>query len=264
MGYREYQPHADLRADVQCFWSIDDPPSPDIQEVWPDGRVELLFTPGNCFLIAPDGSARPFPTASVLGLQTSIIRVRTDGPVRIFGARMLPSGIGGWTGPALRSLGARVQPLLPEARFPEAVAIVQQWLLRHPPASSELAASIRTLYSAAGNVTVAALARSQATSSRQLQRRFALDLGLSPKSLARLVRFAESWSRLLQKPGISLAELALELGYADQAHFSNEFNSFAKQPPGRFRRTLTPEPSSHSPSSSHPSHFSKIEPPPDD
>ncbi len=248
MGYAEYQPHADLRHRVKCFWSIDDPASSEVQEVWPDGCLELLFTPGNNFLVAAGGQAEPFPTVCVLGLQTRILRVRTEGAVRLLGARMLPGALGDWDHGALLALGARIQPLLRAARFCEAVAVLEPWLLRRPPVDSTLAAAIRSLYSAAGNVTVADLARSQGLSSRQLQRSFAARLGLSPKTLSKLVRFAESWSRLLQKPDLPLAELALDLGYSDQAHFSNEFASFGNQSPGRFRRAWSPAGAPHSPS----------------
>lgn len=42
---------------------------------------------------------------------------------------------------------------------------------------------------------------------------------------------------MLARPELTLAELALELGYADQAHFTKEFRRFATQSPGQFRRS---------------------------
>ena len=106
--------------------------------------------------------------------------------------------------------------------------------MRQPLVEDRLVFSLRKLYAEAGNISIAELAASGGVTSRQLRRDFGARLGTSPKTLARLVRFAESWSRMLSKPDVSLAELALELGYADQAHFSNEFSSIGKQSPRCF------------------------------
>jgi len=99
----------------------------------------------------------------------------------------------------------------------------------------QLVSVLRSLYEQGGNISVSQLASAEGLSSRQLERMFAAKLGVSPKTLARLIRFAQSWSIMLSKPDLSLTDLALELGYTDQAHFSNEFKSFGRQSPRAFR-----------------------------
>jgi len=83
MGYTEYPAPGDLKDWVKCFWSISDEPSDAVQEVWPDGCVELVFSLGNIFQVQADGSEHPFPKAVVIGLQTGIMRVRSEGVVRL-------------------------------------------------------------------------------------------------------------------------------------------------------------------------------------
>ena len=78
MGYTEYPPPAALKDWVKCLWSIRDEPSESVQEVWPDGCVELVFNAGDTFLVGADGSSRPFPRVAVVGLQTQILRVRSE------------------------------------------------------------------------------------------------------------------------------------------------------------------------------------------
>lgn len=74
---------------------------------------------------------------------------------------------------------------------------------------------------------VAALARQLAISSSQLRRRCLAALGIRPKTLQRTLRFqgylalAQAHSEGTELPS-PLADLAAEVGYADQAHLSRE------------------------------------------
>ena len=235
MGYIQYEPDTRLTDWVKCFWSIDDPASDVVQEVWPDGCVELVFSPGNNFLVNADGSSRAFPKVFVVGLQTEIIRVRTEGEVRLLGARMYPLSTGGWDCAELETIAAHIEEHMRVGAFPAAVSVLQTWLLHQPKTDHTLKAALNRMYSTYGNTSVSELAASQEVSARQLQRVFADRIGISPKTLARVVRFAESWSRLLGKPDVSLADLAIDLGYSDQAHFANEFKSFGHKSPRSFR-----------------------------
>jgi hypothetical protein len=60
-------------------------------------------------------------------------------------------------------------------------------------------------------------------SERHLRRRFHVAVGYGPKTLARVLRFR----RLLGLPREDLALMALEAGYADQAHMTNEVKRLA-------------------------------------
>jgi AraC-like DNA-binding protein len=73
-------------------------------------------------------------------------------------------------------------------------------------------------------------------SARQLQRRLSDAVGYGPKMLARVLRFRR-FQRLAPAP---LIELALDAGYADQAHMTAEVTSLAGIPPVRFLKDWTP------------------------
>ncbi len=236
MGYTEYPAAPELQGSVKCFWSIADAASDEVQEVWPDGCVELMFTLGNTFRVNSDGSSEPFPRVFVLGLQTGIMRVRAVGEVRMLGVRMFPLGLRDLHRAELELLEDRVEPLLRACHFPDAVRIVTAWLLGQRKIHDALTKALEQIYASGGTVSISELAAAQGVSSRHLERTFATKLGVSPKTLAKIVRFAQSWSSLLRRPDMTLAELALELGYSDQAHFSNEFRSIGRQTPKGFRR----------------------------
>ena len=83
---------------------------------------------------------------------------------------------------------------------------------------------------------VAAVAAELGLSARQLQRRVTDAVGYGPKTLARVLRFR----RLQALPAGPLVELALEAGYADQAHMTSEVTHLAGLPPVRFLKDRAP------------------------
>ena len=67
------------------------------------------------------------------------------------------------------------------------------------------------------------LTENLAISESQLRRRFLAEVGIGPKTLQRTLRF-QGYLALAQatKHGSLVADLAAEVGYADQAHLSRE------------------------------------------
>jgi AraC-like DNA-binding protein len=69
-------------------------------------------------------------------------------------------------------------------------------------------------------------------SPRQFRRLCLQNSGLSPKFLARVFRFRHAASRLAGSQATA-ADLALDCGYFDQAHFINEFRAFTGRTPNQ-------------------------------
>jgi transcriptional regulator GlxA family with amidase domain len=85
-----------------------------------------------------------------------------------------------------------------------------------------------------GQVALAALKRSFAISTRQLERRFTLAVGLTPKLFARIMRlswFAEHAERCADR---KLADIAREVGYFDQAHLNHDFKALTGVSPRQY------------------------------
>lgn len=67
-------------------------------------------------------------------------------------------------------------------------------------------------------------------------RRYCLErTGLTPKMLARIVRFRRARLRLAEGSPVSLAQLAVDTGYFDQAHMIRDFRALAGDTPARLR-----------------------------
>lgn len=83
-------------------------------------------------------------------------------------------------------------------------------------------------------------ARAFGVSVRALQRLFRSHVGVSPKWVIRRVRLKEAAARIESGAVESWAQLAIALGYFDQAHLVNDFTSMIGQPPSGYARSLTP------------------------
>ena len=96
------------------------------------------------------------------------------------------------------------------------------------------------LTGSAGLVPVGELAAEVGWSRRHLVARFREQVGLPPKTMARICRFTRL-TRLATSGGPARwAELAAECGYYDQAHMNRDFREFAGITPTEFLARLTP------------------------
>ncbi|TPV94722.1 MAG: helix-turn-helix transcriptional regulator [Myxococcales bacterium FL481] len=81
-------------------------------------------------------------------------------------------------------------------------------------------------------------AREQGLSTRQLQRLFRLHVGASPKFLLKRRRLQHVALQIERGQGSNLAELAAELGYADQAHLARDVRAAVGLSPHALRERL--------------------------
>ncbi|MEV4756261.1 helix-turn-helix domain-containing protein [Micromonospora sp. NPDC049559] len=132
--------------------------------------------------------------------------------------------------------------LLAAGGWPERFALLDRFLAPRAAAATpprpEVAHAWRRLLAGGGAAPVAELAREVGWSPRYLGRRFDVEIGLSPKAVARVVRFDRARRRLQRRagtgPDLALADLAAGCGYYDQAHLAREFRSLAGCPPSRW------------------------------
>ncbi|TWD83516.1 AraC family transcriptional regulator [Kribbella amoyensis] len=96
-----------------------------------------------------------------------------------------------------------------------------------PEPRAELGWAWQRLCETAGGVGVQQLASEVGWSRRHLSERFGQEYGLPPKVVARVLRFGQAVDRLKRRPRTRLADLAADLGYADQAHLTREWHALA-------------------------------------
>jgi AraC-like DNA-binding protein len=133
-------------------------------------------------------------------------------------------------GPAARELAERLAaaPGWP-ARLDLFERAIARRVLAAPPVPTELEWAWQRLLETDGAVPVTDLAAELGRSRRHLAVRFREEIGMTPKALARLLRFERAVQRL--RAGDELGDLALDAGYYDQAHFNRDFRAFAGTTP---------------------------------
>ncbi|MFV0680607.1 AraC family transcriptional regulator [Ottowia sp.] len=158
-----------------------------------------------------------------------------------------------WTAPVLRDdrVAALCQALFASAARGADALAQEEWLaalLQHAPKTTALPAPVRAkaVMLALQRVrdqladcaqvlpSLASLAREAGLSRYQLLRAFAAAYGLPPHAWALQQRVAVAEAQLAQ--GLSVAEVALNSGFADQSHMTRAFRRFRGYTPGQYAR----------------------------
>jgi AraC-like DNA-binding protein len=101
--------------------------------------------------------------------------------------------------------------------------------------------ALHRLHESGGTVPVGVLAAEIGCSRRHLITRFREHVGVTPKLLARIMRFEHVVSLVDARTEMAWAEIAQVCGYYDQAHMIRDFNQFAGGPPSEFARRRLPD-----------------------
>ena len=94
----------------------------------------------------------------------------------------------------------------------------------------------RRLEAAWGAVSVGALTDGAGVSGNHLATQFKSHIGVTPKRVARIYRFARLILSVDARHPVDWSELAQAAGYFDQAHFSKEFKDFTGHTPTAYLR----------------------------
>jgi AraC-like DNA-binding protein len=148
--------------------------------------------------------------------------------------------------------GAQLPERLHDARgWPERFELIDALLFARfaaaCPASPDASWAWKRLRETGGRVAVSELATELGCSRRHLTTRFGEEVGLPPKTVARLLRFGRAarllgsshWSERPDRP--RLGEVALACGYYDQAHLNRDFREFAGVTPTELQTMLLPD-----------------------
>ena len=127
----------------------------------------------------------------------------------------------------------------------ERFAVVDEFLLtlldraRSPVPS--VTRALGRLRESGGTVPVGVIAAEIGCSRRHLISRFREQVGVTPKLLARILRFERVVAMVDARTEMGWAEIAQACGYYDQAHMIRDFNQFAGSPPSEFVQRRLPD-----------------------
>lgn len=246
MRYAEFLPSPRLAALVERFWLLQGAARGAADTILPDGRVELIFHYSGSFW--RHGGAHPVrqPASLLAGQMIAPVRLAPSGVAGIAAIRLRPEASRSLLGFPVRDVLGRFEDL--DLIFPSAVrlreqlaaassdaarvAALEDWLLRlgvRQPAR-ELAGAVGIILHSRGRASIDALSSMTGLGVRRMERRFHDDVGLTPKTFARIVRLQAALRRI--RAGCALGDVAAACGYYDQPHMTRDFRQLAAMSPG--------------------------------
>jgi AraC-like DNA-binding protein len=259
-GYFEHDPPADLAGDVVCFWTrLPEPetaPESRIHRVLPDGCVDIVIGFGGD---AASGRRLEVTEAIGVGAMTRPIVIAGEMPDFYVGVRFRP-------GRAMSALGVPGSELTDdriayssiseasdadlemlsglesnEERLAAVVALVRRRLVGASQIPFSVRAAVQRITVANGNLRVAGLAGDIGITRQQLARQFAMHVGVTPKTFARVMRGRAALARAdaaraAYPRDVDWSAIALDLGYYDQPHFIDDFKALTGMTPSRWVR----------------------------
>lgn len=114
-------------------------------------------------------------------------------------------------------------------------AMLLRWLARHPPSRGRVDAAIHALASVSPRRHVHEVASGLGMSRRQLERLFLDHVGISPMAFVTIQRCRAAARALAARANARPADLAADMGYADQSHMTREFKRLLGRTPARIR-----------------------------
>lgn len=142
-----------------------------------------------------------------------------------------------------------------EARFGLLDAVLERRLGEARSGTPDVAWAYRRMLATAGRLRIGELCAELGCSRKHILRRFSEQIGVAPKTFARILRFERAAHLLGHRDGaswvpesehgagseLSWAEVAAECGYFDQAHMNRDFRQFAGIAPGALAAALLPD-----------------------
>lgn len=250
LHYHEASPARSLRAFVGSYWTFRATAqfeAPYEHRVLPDGCASLVWSS------APGSPAHLFYT----GPRLHAFSVPILPGALYWGVRLRPGAAGPLLHQSPATCGAPFHPLrevaphladtlartlLPSLRDadvpPRLDAALAPFVEAAAPLDVPVAEAVARIEAAGGHVRVDALAEAVHLSPRQLQRRFRAATNLTPKQYARIRRFRSALHNVLRATPEAWGRVAVEHGFADQAHLVREFQALYGEAPGDFTRMI--------------------------
>lgn len=236
-------PAPSLRPFVGCFWSITTTTA-----------TRLRTLPDACSTLCVEGANSKGPKCFLIGPQLTPSE-RTPGAGQVFfGVRLRPGVAFLLTRRAVHEVTDRrvaLADIMPDdvarmerqiaalVRTEEQLNILEEFLLLRlncVQIDSRVDDALQQIERCGGELRVSQLARDCQVSSRHLDRLLRTWVGLSPKRMARIVRFQVLLQRIETSRAGGTAPLAAELGYYDQSHLANEVAKFTAESSWRIAR----------------------------
>lgn len=240
------------------------------EEILPRTPTEVLFALGETHWLRDRQTPsrdRAYTRAFVSGLQTRPLWVESPADSEMAGIRLRPLGAAAFLrsspsaiaesvvdldlllGRGVESLRDQLagEPDLTRRTLRLAAAVEDHLLSTHTrlPAPA-IRDALAQLQRSAGRVSIGRLVERSGFSHRHFAARFEAEIGVAPKTFARIARFEAAFAALQTPRHVGdgragWADFALQFGFYDQSHLIREFHELAGATPADVVRRLAPD-----------------------
>lgn len=256
MDYQTFEPGSALQEFVKCYWTLEsqEEPNTERQTIVPDGCMEMIFHYGDLYRQYTNAQNSILqPRCFVIGQLTQPLEIEPTGVTGIFSVRFHPEGFLPFASIPIKEMentAVSLEKLFGNEGFEigqkignatatrERIQAIESFLLNRltdiHTIDRIIKTTVETILTANGQLSIDQLSKQVHINRRQLERKFATVIGLSPKQLSKTIRLQATLKMLLAQQFSSLTALAYQGEYYDQAHFIKDFKELTGLTPKEF------------------------------
>lgn len=256
MLYETLPPPAHLEPFVDCIWLLaaskgGGDPEPEI--VLPDGKTELIVHFGDAFLKLEGDAYERQARVLMSGQLTERIMLKPTGEIGVVSIRFKAAGAARFFDLSYEDIVDRVvdfadfEPVFSAAiheriarcgshdeRLAAMTAVLEERLTQGSREDIFIRQACQYITKSEGGYSAQELVNLIGYSERQIERKFKKQVGITPKTLSRIVRFQKFLAMTKETNTLTLADAAAACGYYDQSHFIRDFTKFSGVSPMKY------------------------------
>jgi len=249
MAYQEFKPSKNLEHIVDSYWFFSSLEPVESEKILPDGCMDIIFNFGALI------NSIATNAVGVSGMMTTFSDKTFDKNTDLFGVRFKPGMLSKLTAFPLFEIKNKITEasiVIPELNIEtveqlkelnsidKKIQLIEREIMyilytRVPSNNALVFSVIETLDNSPLPISIENIAKSHCISLRQLERKFKHQVGVTAKEYDRIARFTKTKNNINTQKNKSLLSIALENGYFDHSHLTNEFKRFSGQIPSDFR-----------------------------
>lgn len=267
--YKEYPPCILLAPFIDKYWEFKGSPEYGMRiNILPDGCTDFIFTLGEATQTVKSSIAlKPYRSYFIGPMNTYSELVAYTETVHMLGVRFLPCGLTRFIRLPLHELtnqrisaddvtrffdASFAERLCEEKSFGDRIKIIEELFIKslsrnELSADPQISFAVQQINRHQGRLPVQSLMADICLCQRQLERKFKMHTGYTPKTYSRIIQFRNAINLLRNTTGDSLLSTAVHAGYYDVPHLSREIKrmsgntpySFMAIPPAEDEMTLT-------------------------
>lgn len=242
--YQEFEPCDALKPFIRCFWGTKEP----IMKKVSDTSTTGIVTPDTCMdIIYTVDFTHNKLNNTFCGIDERTFQTHNfcleDKMAFSFAIRFYAWGVPMFSEESMRTvknasfdvgyhfskIKKEIEPLLFNVTdMRQLIPQVEQILLKHLKErhNQNVLESIYYILLHKGNISIQELKQQIHLSDRQLERLFLEYVGVSPKSMASMIRYQYLWNDIVYRPFYNILDLVDKYGYSDQAHLCHDFKKY--------------------------------------